>query len=145
MHNEFDILPSVSLLKYYSKKYLNDKLHKKYGIGENHMELFIYLLHHDGVNQESIAENFCKDKSSIARSLKKLEGMGYIDRVRNPHDHRNLEVRLTPKAKKIAPELKEIIQDWLKIIYGDIPKEKLRFASELLKKITENAKKEIKE
>jgi DNA-binding MarR family transcriptional regulator len=144
MHNQLFILRWVSTLNRYTESYFNKRLLANYGIGGSQVKLLIFLLHHEGVNQEEIAETFCQDKSSIGRSLKKLESLEYISRKRKSDDHRNLEIRLTEKAVKLAPELLSVLDDWLKIITGTLPEEKQKVASELLREMVENAKKELK-
>ena len=76
-----------------------------YGIGSGQFPLFMKLLQHDGVNQETLANLLKYDKATITRSVNKLENMGYAVRKRDPTDKRAYCVYLTDKGRSMKPVL----------------------------------------
>ncbi len=87
--------------------YLSKEL-EPYGIGSGQFPFFKFLMHNEGVSQESFASSFKYDRATITRSVNKLEEMGYVIRKRDPSDKRAYCVYLTDKGREMKPVLIDI-------------------------------------
>jgi DNA-binding MarR family transcriptional regulator len=59
-----------------------------------------YLGHSGKVNQARLAEVLEVAPISVGRLLERMEEGGWIERVENPEDRRERQVRMTPKAER---------------------------------------------
>ena len=64
------------------------------------------------------------EKSTVSRLVKMLEGRGWIERTRSPHDGRAMELRLTEAGKRTASTLAEVRREKFARILEAIPEEK---------------------
>lgn len=76
----------------------------------------MYLLHHPNVMQESLVRHFYLDKSTIARTIKRLEDDGYVSRTIDTDNRRAYRLLLTEKGSHIAPEIIAIDREWERMI-----------------------------
>lgn len=60
------------------------------------------------INIKSLGERVFLDSGTLTPSLKKLEKKGYVDRIRETNDERNLQISLTEKGKSIQEPLSKI-------------------------------------
>ena len=65
-------------------------------------------------SQEDLVNMYGESKANIAKTLKKLETMGYIKREVNPDNRRKYMLKTTPKANEIVPKIRQISMDWEK-------------------------------
>jgi len=112
---------------------------EEYNLGSGQFHFLMMLYRRDGVNQETLAETLHIDKATSARAIKKLEQQGFVTKKRDENDRRNYNIFLTEKAKKIKPKIKDILNDWTKILLKDISKEEQNQLFNLLEKIAQNA------
>lgn len=62
--------------------------------------LLLFLNRHGEMTQTDIQKELQINSSAISRHLKGLEDSGYVSRVRNPDNNREVMVKLTDFAKK---------------------------------------------
>ena len=62
------------------------------------------LWEQDGRTVGAIAERLGLESSTITPLVKRLESAGLVTRARNPDDERQVQVRLTPRGRKIRDE-----------------------------------------
>ncbi|KAB2479113.1 MarR family winged helix-turn-helix transcriptional regulator [Staphylococcus sp. CH99b_3] len=60
------------------------------------------------INIKSLGERVFLDSGTLTPLLKKLEKKGYVDRIRETNDERNLQISLTEKGKSIQESLSKI-------------------------------------
>ncbi|MGS0651199.1 MarR family winged helix-turn-helix transcriptional regulator [Staphylococcus arlettae] len=60
------------------------------------------------INIKSLGERVFLDSGTLTPLLKKLEKKGYVDRIRETNDDRNLQISLTEKGKSIQEPLSKI-------------------------------------
>ena len=121
--------PLISIINRARVIFLNEKL-KPFNLSAAQYPIFIYLLNHPDIIQESMARFFHLDKGAIARTLKKMEDSGYISRIVDPDNRRAFRISLTEKAYKIAPDISAIEEQWeVRITRGLSPDEQARYLS----------------
>ena len=58
----------------------------------------------DGLTISAIAERLALEPSTITPLVKRLEAAGFLGRLRNPQDERQVQVRLTDKGRDMREE-----------------------------------------
>ena len=92
----------------------------------------------DGLNQNELAFLVLRDKSSLARLLRKMEQKGYISRTQCKDDKRCNNVFLTQLGKEVFIKTKPIIKKLITTIEKGITKEEKIIIINLLKRIQSN-------
>ena len=88
-------------------KFLNYELSEA-GVGLQHPQFTIMMVlgSEDGISQSEITEIVDRDKASVSRNIKYLEGKGYIKK--EGRDRKTNLIFLTEKGKEILPLLHKI-------------------------------------
>ena len=55
---------------------------------------------------------FCQSKGTVAKTLRKLEDKGYIERIINKDNRRKYILKLTKKGEEVIPVLKREADYW---------------------------------
>lgn len=74
---------------------------KEFDMGWGQFKIILLLMDQGGLKQEAISCKLEIDKTTVARTLKKMEISGLIIRKADPSDKRVHRVYLTPKAEKL--------------------------------------------
>ena len=122
----------------YSTRKLND-----YEINSAEEYILMYLIGHEGANQEAIARFFMLDKGSVARSLAKLEKKGFITRRINDENQREKVIALTGKARRLREVLARLLIDWKKLMYVGLSDEEINAFEMITEKIATNITKTL--
>ena len=102
--------------------------------------LILCLLHQDDVSQETLASEVRVDKGTVARHLLKLEEAGLVTRMVDEEDRRVKRVRVTAKARELAPAIRAAGRAWTeKVLDGFTPEEE-NAALGFLQRMAENAR-----
>lgn len=70
--------------------------------------VMMYFWEKEKSNVKEISKTLLLDSSTLTPLLKKLENKGYITRVRDLKDERNLEVKITDNGKKLKEKAMSI-------------------------------------
>ncbi|OHD72447.1 MAG: hypothetical protein A2W19_13985 [Spirochaetes bacterium RBG_16_49_21] len=66
----------------------------------------LFILDRKGpLSLKDLARYAVKDKSTVSTVVKRLEKNGYLIKERTKEDARNINIKLTAKAKKIKPQI----------------------------------------
>ncbi|HEY9022684.1 MAG TPA: MarR family transcriptional regulator [Burkholderiaceae bacterium] len=63
------------------------------------------LLEEDDLGVGGLGERLFLESNTLAPILKKLEAAGYVERVRDPADERQVRIRLTPAGQALRPRV----------------------------------------
>ena len=88
--------------------YLNHRL-GDLGINETQLHLLFEISHNENLNQERIATRCNINKGAVARSIKKLEDKGFVERTIDENNRRQNKVSLTLKGRKTLSEAIKIV------------------------------------
>ena len=106
---------SLSLLMYnISKngiKFAKLKSKELTDIGECYYLLKIYYSERE-LSQEDLCDIFCQSKGTVAKTLRKLEDKGYIERIINKNNRRKYILTLTKEGEEVIPALKREADYW---------------------------------
>lgn len=109
----WDNSPFVAWIHNISKnqmKYLNSHI-KDLNLGHE-MRYIMGIYDNPGISQDDLVNMFGQSKASVAKALKKLEDLGYIDREVNPENRRKYMLKATSKAENLVPKIRQISKDW---------------------------------
>jgi DNA-binding MarR family transcriptional regulator len=84
------------------------------GMQLRHLMGLSYVFDHDACPQQELADAFCMDANNVVLLLNELEQLGYVARLRDPHDRRRHVVRITPAGRQAlnrAERAQEAIED----------------------------------
>ena len=123
-----------------SKKYLNalSKMVVQLSIDRYHYVLVLIDFHDENLSQKALAEILHIDKSYMVNILDYLEEKGYVLREKNPYDRREQLIRLTAKAQKDIPIIKEAIEELNNRSLQNISESKKQVFNEVLGIIQDN-------
>lgn len=74
--------------------------------------MFIY--DNPNCSQEDLVNMFSQSKGNVAKVLKKLEDLGYIERKTNPENRRKYMLNTTQKGNELVPKYRQYSLDWEK-------------------------------
>ena len=137
MYNEF-VGKHISYLHRYARRYYNKEL-EPYGFGGAQLRLLMPLYKMDGISQEKLAQTIKLDKTTIARTIKKLIDNGYVCRQRDENDRRSYRVFLTEKGRAIEPEMMKIFLSWEENLLSKFDDEEREYALKIVEIMHENA------
>ena len=123
----FDNPPFIAWIHNISKnqlKYINSQIED---LDLGHDIRFVLMIYDNpGISQDDIVNISGQSKASIAKSLKKLEERGFIERKVNPENRRKYMLKTTSKADEIVPEIRKISKNWEKKVGINEDDEELR-------------------
>lgn len=107
--------------------------------------VLLYLIHHDGANQEELADWLCVDKSVVARMVKRMVANSYVTRRVNEQDRRAYQLFRTERAIAYEPEMVEILEEWEGIILEKVPADERDHFSELMRGVFQHTRMTVQE
>lgn len=93
-------------------KYLNHRI-SEFNLG--HEVRYIMMIYDNpNISQDDLVLLSGQSKGNIAKSLRKLEDGGYIEREVNPDNRRKYMLKTTSKGNELVPKVRKISKDWEK-------------------------------
>lgn len=96
----------------YSASLAMTKLYKPLldGIGLTYPQYLVMLVlwERDGLTVSEIGEQLYLDSGTLTPLLKRLEGAGLLERVRDAHDERRVRITLTPQGRALRDAAEKI-------------------------------------
>jgi MarR family transcriptional regulator, transcriptional regulator for hemolysin len=91
-----------------SRQIINEEL-RPLNLSSAEGNILLHLLtQNDESPQEVIVEQLDVSKPAVSRALESLAQKGYVARHKDPVDRRASRIRLTDKARQIAPQIEQI-------------------------------------
>lgn len=107
MHNIMDNpFKSISILYRKSHIWLNDGC-AQYDLTAAQAAIILIVCDFEVLTQDGITKRLGLDKSVIAKTVTKLEEIGFMVRTTNTKDKRTYDIRPTEKAWEVYPFVKE--------------------------------------
>jgi len=138
-----DLGRSMAELRNGLRQYIQVKL-KAHGINMTFemLEVMSVLWKNDGINQQELADQTLKDKSSMTYLIDNLVKRKLVQRMEDDNDRRNKLIYLTEEAKVLQKE----ICPWVSEVYGiatvDLNAADLQDSLSVFNKMIENLKKD---
>lgn len=103
-------------------------------ISPNGREVLRILLENDSVNQRTLAKFIDVSSQAISENLKRLEQLGYINKVNGNQNNENI-INLTQSGKEIAEDLDKRIRKHSKEVMKKLSDDEVEQLYNILKKI----------
>ena len=132
-----DMGTSIALLYRYSQSYFNEEM-KKYGLGNGQYVFLLYLLDHEGINQETLAHMVKIDKTTAARAVARLVEAGYVKRTVSDSDRRAYVLTTTKKSQGIKKELRKTMAAWQEMVEKGLTADECRRFDDFLDHAVQN-------
>ena len=94
--------------------------------------LILIVCDFDGLTQDEITKRLSLDKSVIAKTVNKLEELGFLLRTPNARDKRTYDVRPTERAWEAYPFIKEQVEECFRRMTRTMSEEERREFQRLL-------------
>ena len=94
------------------QKYMKSKL-ENIDLGHD-VRYIMFIYDNPNCSQEDLVNMFSQSKGNIAKVLRKLEDLGYVERKINPENRRKYMLNTTEKGDKLVPKYRQLSLDWEK-------------------------------
>ena len=105
---------SMVLMSRLTKQFYRRGDEERIGMHMRHLVALSYVSDHDCCPQQDLADAFCMDANNVVLLLNELEELGYVTRLRDPHDRRRHLVQITKTGRRAferAQRATEAIED----------------------------------
>ena len=138
------VMRYVNLLSRSQSIYRADKLQEEQ-LTPVHHSYVLAICNHPGLSQEELARHLCINKSNVARQMAGLEANGYVSRVPDGRDKRQLRIYPTARMLAVLPAVRAITEDWNEYLTAEITEEELAVFFATLEKIADRARRYVVE
>lgn len=101
---------AISILYRKSHIWLNNGC-EQYSLTAAQAVVILIVCDFEALTQDEITKRLALDKSVIAKTVTKLEKLGFLIRTTNKKDKRTYDIRPTDKARQVYPFVKEQIDE----------------------------------
>ncbi len=98
--------------------YLNHHL-DEFGINSSQLHFLFEISHQKEINQENIASRCSINKGAVARSIKKLEDKGLVERRIDDNNRRQNIISLTQDGEEILKKAIAKLDKWESYVFED--------------------------
>ncbi len=109
------------------------------GLGFGQFQILHTLYHYNCTTQEDIVRQLGTDKSTTARTIKKLVDQGYVVREIDQSNKRAYRISLTQKGTSFERDFRQILSGWTNLLTDGFSEKETDTAFELLGRILSNA------
>ncbi|MCG8572262.1 MAG: MarR family transcriptional regulator [Spirochaetes bacterium] len=127
----------IALLSRMNHKYIDTEL-SDLNFGPGQVPILMILYHHRGINQSDLAQRIGVDRTTIARTIKKLISEGLVERKQNPNRLTEYGIYLTSQGREIYPRVMKTLQHWTEILLEGFSKDEKDQLYSLLSRSLEN-------
>ena len=92
------------------QKYMKSKFNEL-DLGHD-VRYIMFIYDNPNCSQEDVVNMFGQSKGNIAKTLRKLEEQGFIQREVNPENRRKYMLNTTEKGRNLVPEYRRISKEW---------------------------------
>ncbi|ADO84370.1 MarR family winged helix-turn-helix transcriptional regulator [Ilyobacter polytropus] len=116
---------TVKFLNIEIRKFLDFHLNE-YQLGNGQFAIVIEVSENKGINQDALAQKMGVDKTTIAKTVKKLVENGYIIKEEDENDRRSKKLYTTHKADLIFKKIKKLINLEKQVLTHGISQEEIK-------------------
>ena len=118
--------------------YIRNIQFKKHGIGRGQHAFLTRIYENPGINQEELSYMLKIDKTTVAKSLKRLEKNGFINKIKSKEDGRQCLLYPSDKLLSIYSDLEEMIISTCDNMTSEFTEEESEQLLILLQKVKNN-------
>lgn len=113
--------------------------------GESRFYILALLEKNEGINQKELAELLDIKSGSLSEILSKMEAKGFISRIQDEEDRRNMKVQLSESGKEILSEMRAKKEEEREKMFSSLSEEEKEQMIQSLEKLVNSWKESIKE
>lgn len=134
-HVLFDLIGRLARRRYqFAERYYAS-------LGLNHTEArLLRILDQQGgaMPQDELSGLLQVDRSNAGRALKRLEGLGHIQRAKDGEDLRRFNASLTAKGRRLAAEINKLRREMIQVFFRELKEKDAAMAAKLLGRVMED-------
>lgn len=134
----------VKFLNLEIRKFLDYHL-DEYHLGNGQFSILMEVFAHKGISQDSLSKIIGVDKTTIAKSVKKLVENGYVIRKENEKDRRAKKLYPSEKAERIFPKIKKLIALETEVLSKGLSHEEIQIFSKVVNRMKINISEYLKD
>ncbi|MBO5912578.1 MAG: MarR family transcriptional regulator [Clostridia bacterium] len=124
-----------------------DRLHRKlfekhaveaFGIHRSQHMMLMYISRNENASQRQIAEAFNVSAAAVAVTLKKLESVGFINRISSKDDSRRNHISISSKGMDVIERTKHIFGAIDRLMFKDFSDEEIEQLRALTQRMCDN-------
>lgn len=138
MDAEYRFSKYASIITRQCKSYYESNL-KEFGIGNSQQFFLIMIYKKPGMSLADVASESGFDKSTITRSVKKLQQLGYIKLEDDENDGRAFRLYITDKGIPVIKRINETKEQINRRLVTGLSDDEIATITELIIKIADNA------
>ena len=127
-------LPNLFTLERDSNYYIGQKL-IPLKIKKNDIRILRLINTDQSISPQELCTSLMEDKVTVAKSIKKMEALGYIAKDIDPSDKRRANLTLTSKGASVRQQVRAILGDLNEMAMMDLSPEERVLAESLIEKI----------
>lgn len=77
----------------------------RHGVPIGQWPFLLFLWEEDGLTQKELSRRIQIDDATTVRTIDRMERDGWLQRMRNPHDRREIQIFLTKAGRDLEPRL----------------------------------------
>ncbi len=139
-----NLLKLISLVHRKTQMYLNGRV-EPLGLTSGQVPFLLIACETGGVPQNRFCALLDMDKSTVAKTLSRLEAQGYVRRRAVSGDGRAFDVLPTDRARDVYPFLQKIGDDWMDELASGLTDIERAIFSQMLLKVARNASRHFSE
>jgi DNA-binding MarR family transcriptional regulator len=128
----------VKMLHLEIRKFLDFHL-DEYHLGNGQFVILIEVCLNRGASQDFLSKKIGLDKTTIAKSVKKIVGNGYIERIEDENDRRSKKLYPTEKGELVFSKIKNLLELEERILSKGISENEM----EIFLKVVNNMKSNV--
>ena len=109
-----------------------------FDITPSHWNVLCALWESDSATQTDLAEKAYLDKPNLTRILDRLEKKDFVQRTRNPNDHRSYLIELTKKGREVREPLIAIVENYLNKAFQGMSQKEFDMGIQFLSTVIDN-------
>ena len=133
-----NLVKHFSRLERRQKHFMNEALQSS-GLQGMMYKYIITVKKHPGTSQDFLAEFHSVDKSRVARVVRELEKIGYLNRTANENNRRCYRLSLTPKGERVFEVIHQVLMEWGKLISKNVSAGNIAITLDTIEKMIANA------
>lgn len=134
-----DLMSGISLIARHLRIYAERSMNATIDLSFPEMQVLMALSGKKEANQEQIAQIIGIDKSSVAKTLSKLEGRSLVTRRQNPVNKRENLVSLAPDAACVLKGMGDVYSAWEDDVFAGVEPADRKTFEAVLETLTANS------
>ncbi len=114
-----------------------NKVLNKYGLYKGQPFILKCIKQYPSMTQKELAKKMGVTKSTIGKSIRRMEKMGFLKRTQDLKDCRCNRIRITEKGIEALENCQKDMNKIIEALYSKIPKEEKDLVIQILKKLLE--------